>query len=524
MEYKDTPYFKVAHARDLKGLDRIIFRLFEILPGFLSWGTIIGIILLSYFQPVAAAVFIIVFDLYWLLKTVYLSFHHYYNWRRMKWNVKQDWHGMIQNLHHEKVWHLILLPFYKEDRDVVVKTIEALRDSQYDTSKFLLVLAAEERAGEEYHTVAREIAKEYESDFGEIIVTVHPADIPGELGGKGSNITYAAEQARLDILNVRELNYENVIVSAFDIDTIVPSQYFASLTWHFLTHPNPQKVSFQPVPLYNNNIWNAPFISRVAAKTSTFWQMIQQERPEKLVTFSSHSIPFQALYNIGYWQTNMISEDSRVYWNLFMANDGDYDVVPLSYPVSMDANLAPTFWQTFVNIYKQHRRWMWGVENIPYILFGFYKNKKIPLKKKIRRAAVQIEGFWSLTTNPLMILLLGWLPIILGGDAFRHSVLSYNLPIVTRNLMSLAMLGLILSAIIAASLLPPVPEEMKKDKVRRVGMTLQWILVPFTIIIFGSIPGLDAQTRLMTGRYFGKFWVTPKGGDKESHKEQERDN
>lgn len=524
MEYKDTPYFHVAHAKDLKGMDRVIFRLLEILPGFLSWGTIIGIILLSYFLPVWAAIFIIFFDLYWLLKTIHLSLHHYWNWRRMKYNVAQDWHERIQNLHHEKVWHLILLPFYKEDRKVVEKTMEALKNSQYDTSKFLLVLAAEERAGEEYHSLAREIATRYRDYFGDIIVTIHPADVPGEMAGKGSNITYAAEQARLEILNVRNVKYEDVIVSAFDIDTIVSAQYFACLTWHFLTHPEPQKVSFQPVPLYNNNIWQASFLSRVAAKTSTFWQMIQQERPEKLVTFSSHSIPFKALYEIGYWQKNMISEDSRIYWNLFMANDGDYDVVPLSYPVSMDANLAPTFWQTFRNVYKQHRRWMWGVENIPYLLFGFIKNKKIPLIKKIRRAAVQVEGFWSLTTNPLMILLLGWLPIIIGGSAFRTTVLSYNLPIITRNLMTLAMSGLILSAIIAASLLPPVPEEFKSDKKRRLAMTLQWILVPFTIIIFGSIPGLDAQTRLMTGRYFGKFWVTPKGGNKESHMAQDIDN
>ena len=161
--------------------------------------------------------------------------------------------------------------------------------------------------------------------------------------------------------------------------------YFACLTWHFLTAENPYKVSFQPVPLYNNNIWEAPALSRVAAMTSTFWQMIQQERVEKLVTFSSHSLSFKSLYEVGYWQKNMISDDSRIFWNLYLANNGDYGVVPLSYPVSMDANLAPSFFKTFKNIYKQHLRWMWGVENIPYIMFNFMKNKKIPLKKKIQQ-------------------------------------------------------------------------------------------------------------------------------------------
>ena len=75
MGYKDTEYLHVAHARDLKGKDRILYRLFEIFPGFLSWGTLIGIVLLSIYKPVVAAIFIIVFDLYWLLKTAHLGFH-----------------------------------------------------------------------------------------------------------------------------------------------------------------------------------------------------------------------------------------------------------------------------------------------------------------------------------------------------------------------------------------------------------------------------------------------------------------
>src|SRR5690606_6895372 len=110
-------------------------------------------------------------------------------------------------------------------------------------------------------------------------------------------------------------------------------------TWHFVTHEDPHNVSFQPIPLYNNNIWQTPAISRVAAMTSTFWQMIQQERPEKLVTFSSHSLSFKSLYEVGYWQKNMISDDSRIFFNLLLLKDGNYGVVPLSYPVSMDANL-----------------------------------------------------------------------------------------------------------------------------------------------------------------------------------------
>ena len=172
----------------------------------------------------------------------------------------------------------------------------------------------------------------------------------------------------------------------------------------------------------------------------------------------------------------------------------------------MDANLAGSYWQTTKNIYKQHRRWAWGVENIPYILMGFLRNKKISFWTRFRNSFVQIEGFWSLATNPLLIFLLGWLPVILGGDRFNQTMLSYNLPFFTRNMMFVAMVGLILSAMIFISFLPPKPKGVRTS---RFFMAIQWIFIPITITIFGAIPGLDAQTRLMFGKYMG-FWVTPK--------------
>ena len=173
----------------------------------------------------------------------------------------------------------------------------------------------------------------------------------------------------------------------------------------------------------------------------------------------------------------------------------------------MDANMAPTFLSTMKQIYKQHRRWTYGVENIPYMLFAFTKNRRIPFRKKIRAAFVQIEGFWSLTTHPLILFAVGWLPLIVGGHGFTATVLSYNLPSVARSVLTLAMLGLVASAAIAMALLPPRPTEY--GRFRSLMLVVQWLLVPVTMVLFSSIPGLDAQLRLLSGRYLG-FWVTPK--------------
>jgi hypothetical protein len=234
---------------------------------------------------------------------------------------------------------------------------------------------------------------------------------------------------------------------------------------------------------------------------------VQQERQKRLATFSSHSVPFSTLYNVGYWQSNMVSEDSRIFWNCYMKYNGDYIVTPMSYPVSMDANLAPTFWQTMKNIYKQQRRWAYGVENFAYIMFNFSKNKSIHWWEKLKIFYIHVDGYWSLATNPILIFLLGWMPIILGGREFNMTMLSFNLPYITRDIMMITMSNLVLSSMITVSLMPSIPESGKKPK--KFYHMIQWLLVPLTITIFGAIPALDAQTRLMLGRYMG-FWVTPK--------------
>ncbi len=307
---------------------------------------------------------------------------------------------------------------------------------------------------------------------------------------------------------MENFDYDKILVSVFDIDTVVEPGYFFCLSYKFLTSPNPYRASFQPVPVYHNNIWQAPFFSRVAASSNTFWQMMQQIRTEKLATYSSHSMTWRALTEIDFWSTNMVSEDSRIFWHCFLYYKGDYRVEPLYFPVSMDVCMDDKFWQTVKNLYKQQRRWGWGVENIPYLMFNAVKNiKNLPKRKIISRILNQIYGFHSWATNALIIGAIGWFPLLLGGDRFNATVLSGNLPYITRLLMTFSMIGLVFSAVISTLLLPKRPSGYGFGK--SLIMALQWLILPVSIIFFGAFPALEAQTRLMLKKYLG-FWVTPK--------------
>ena len=511
-------YLKYGKATDTaNGHDYIVYRFFEVLPGALAWATFFLIIFFSYFTPLWASLFIITFDTYWLVKTVFLSMYLRSSYKKMRLNLKKDWFDILKESGAankelgiggwSEIYHLIILPFYKEPYEVVRETLLSLVDSNYPKDKMLVVLGVEERAGSGAYDTASRLKEELGGEFFKFFISAHPVNIAGETPGKGANETWAAREAKEKIIDPEKIPYQNIIVSSLDIDTRVYPDYFAIVSYNYLSSPKPLRSSFQPIPIYNNNIWDAPFFSRVVASSGTFWQMMQQARPERLATFSSHSMPFKSLVEMNYWHTNIVSEDSRIFWQSLLFYDGDWKTIPLYYPVSMDANVGLSLPETVKNVYIQQRRWAWGAENIPYTFFGFVKNKKIPLGKKLFFSFIKIESLWSWATNAIMIFFLGWLPIILGGQEFNISLLSYNLPRVTRILMTLSMFGLITSAILSTSLLPERPKI--KSKIIFIWMFLQWLLLPFTIIIFGSIPAVDAQTRLMLGKYMS-FWVTPK--------------
>ncbi len=512
-------YLKVSKATDLQGRDRKLYRALEILPGTLSWGTLIGLTILSYFYPVGVAFFIIAFDVYWLLLVTFLGIHLIVSYRKMQRYMKVNWRDRCLKLKKEKIknpyvknWedviHLIIFPTYQEGLEVIRPSIQALIDDGYPTEKMIVVLATEERAGPEAQERARIIKKEFGDKFAYFLTTVHPDNIIGELKGKGANQAWAARQVKKEIIDPQKIDYNRILVSVFDMDTVVYPGYFFCLTYNFLTQDNPYRASYQPIPVYHNNIWQSPFFARVAASSNTFWQMMQQIRVEKLATYSSHSMTWRALIDIDFWATNMVSEDSRIFWHCFCYYRGDYRVVPLYFPVSMDVCMGKNMIETAKNLYKQQRRWGWGVENVPYLIFNTIKYwQELPHKKMINRILVQLYGFHSWATNALIIAVIGWMPLLLGGDSFNNTVLSGNLPLISRSLMTLAMSGLVLSAIISTLLLPPRPSNYG------IGKTLimigQWIILPVSIIFFGAIPGLEAQTRLMLGKYMG-FWVTPK--------------
>jgi hypothetical protein len=490
--------------------DNRLKRLLEIIPGSVSWAVIIFFILLAIFNPVTCAILVIVFDFYWIIRTVYLTTLLVMGHRKLSQEKDRDWLNECRRLapikDWHKIYHLVIFPVYKEGPEVLRPSLKALIDCRYPKDRMIVVAAFEER-----NPLSKNNADILEAEFKRIffgyLSTFHPDKIPGEQRTKGANASWAAKHAK-EFLDKKGIRYEDVIISCFDADTCVDKEYFGCLTYHFLTSTKPLQASYQPIPVYNNNIWQAPSFARLVEISASFCQMIESMRLEKFVTFSSHSMSFKTLVDIDYWPLNMVSDDSVIYWKAFLFFKGDYRVIPLYTTVSMDVAYSKNFFKTIIIQYKQKRRWAWGVENFPFVLRGFLKNKEIPLVTKARRAFHLLESHVTWAVWATILVLIGPLPLLLGGAFFRQMAIGYNLPKITGLLLNFTLITSLVWIALSRTILPPRPKEVSWTK--NIVMLIEWITVPFIILILGSTPALDAQTRLMLANYM-EFNPTEKG-------------
>ncbi len=535
--------------QNLTGREKILQRFLEMLPGATSWTVLAGMLFIAFWKPILAAILIIAFDFYWLLRLFYATLFLVISYFRLALENNTDWmarvHGMDELEHYSRelakrtpglswgqrisrrihrkelqalkksgcpppaskdIYHLVIFPVSKESREILEPGIRGLAKGNFPAAQVLVIFALEDRARPSVKQGVRDIQEKYQKSFFDFIVSVHPDGLPGEARVKGSNVTHAAKEAA-GYFHAKKIPFENVIISCFDADTVVSPEYLGCLTYRFMSCPDRTQASFQPIPVYHNNIWEAPGFARVLEIGSSFFQLVEATNPDTLVTFSSHSMSFKALVEADYWPVDMISDDSAIFWKCLLHFNGKYRVVPMYTTISMDVVAAPTWRKTVQYVYKQKRRWAWGVENFPIVIRGFLRSPRISFYDKIKHGFKLFEGHVAWATWAFLLTVISWLPALFAGREFSDTVVYYSTPRITAIIFNLASLALLTTLVLSQCLLPR--KRVRNIFFKRVILALEWFSVPLIVTFLSALPALEAQTRLMLGKYM-EFWVTDK--------------
>lgn len=507
-------------------MENILYRrILEIIPGFLTWTAFIVTFFLAMYSPVAIAIFILLFDMFWLYRSIRLSINTSIAYNHMIQDAKIDWIKKISeiNYSHSKglvankykfddLYQVILLIFYKEPLELIEDSIQSYIKSNYNKEKFILVLATEERAGDHGQIVYDHILNKYSQYFHKIIKTSHPANIKGEIKSKSSNATWGAKELK-KYLDKKNIEYDRVILHNFDADTKTRPSFFHYVAYKYLITKIDQPTSYQPIHVYLNNMWEAPAAVRVVAMSSTLIFMHNTLREKKLHHFSSRVDIFKTLVDINYWTVDSIPEDSREYYDSFFHYQGKLKIEPLYIPLEMSAVLSDTFWKTIKNQYQQLRRWAWGIVDFPYVVFRSFEDKNISFWKKLYKIFYLLESHFSWATGAIFITILSWIPAYFN-PVFSKTVLGANLPFYSRSILFFALIGLMVSIYISLKLIPSKPDTSLFYRAHKYsGFILQWILVPLVSIFLSAFASIDAQTRLMFGKYL-EYQVSEKVASK----------
>ena len=446
-------------------------RALEIMPGFVSWFLIFFPVWGSFLIPAAVAYFILFFDVYWFYKSFSLAITAFIASRKIKKAEKTDWLRLTKPLENfEKVTHVVVIPNYKETLEKLRKTIESIALQTFPTKRIYVVLAMEDREVEARERASK-LIDEFGNKFGDIFATYHP-DIEREVKGKSSNEAFGGKEAYKKLVKPGIIDFNFATISSVDADSIFDKQYFAYLSHEFLEDPQRFNKFWQSANVNYNNFWSVPAPIRIIAFFGSLWRTALLVQKDRLVSNSTYSLSFKLLHEIGYWDTDVIPEDYRIFFKAFFKKQGQ-------------AFMGASDDALFV-------KWLLTVPDVPLA------------RKTMMVFNVLIDHFlwpvnWFIITIAANIM-----PFV--NPVFSRTTLGYNLP---------RLAGLILTVCLLATLMMLIidfrqrPKHNAPSKKRQLLFPLEFLLLPIVGLFLSALPALISHTQLMFGKRL-EYKVTEK--------------
>jgi cellulose synthase/poly-beta-1,6-N-acetylglucosamine synthase-like glycosyltransferase len=483
-----------------------IHRLLEILPGLFSW----NIILFPYWGvfviPSVVAYFVLAYNIYWFYQSLQIALTSVVSHLRIQAAMAYDWLDDFKSFPDaKKLLHLIIIPTYKEPLNILERTFKSLAKQTMPKKQMVVVLAMEKKEPQkDRERKVKALRKKFGKIF-RILITTHEL-IPGEVAGKASNERFAAVWLKKNFLDKKKIDIRYTVVTSCDADHKFHPNHFAYLAYKFLDDPERYKRFWQPAVMFYNNIWELPAITRVPNILGSVWNLSQLPRRDRLINTSNYSLSFKLLHEVDYWDADKIPEDWGIFFKSYYKKRGGVEVEPLYLPIYADAAQSTSFIKTIKNQYEQRKRWAWGVSDDPWIIKNYFLTPGVPFLEKTMRLLYVLQAHFLWPVHWFVITLGLQIPILIN-PRFARTTLGYTVPKLSSFVLTISLIFLGVMLIIDKIYKPEKPEHFPAW--RAMLSPLEFFLMPIAGFFFSALPGLDAHTRLMLGKYI-EYRVTEK--------------
>lgn len=487
--------------------EKKVLRAFEILPGFFSWNMILFPYWGIFIMPNVVAYFILFYNIYWFQQSFLIAATSIISHLKIQAAMNYDWIKDLKTFPDwEKVHNVVIIPTYKEPLHILERTIKSLVSQTLPKEMLSIILAMEEKEPlEDRNSKFKTLTDKYGENFANFIQTNHKI-VKGEVVGKASNEKFAAVWFKKHIILKEKMNIDYITVTSCDADHKYHPSHFAYLSFKFLDCPTRYRHFWQPAVMFYNNIWELPALTRVPNTFASIWDLSQLSRKDRLINAQNYSLSFKLLDEVGYWDADKIPEDWGIFFKSYYKVGGGLEVEPIFLPVYADAAQSTSVWKTLKGQYEQLRRWAWGVSDFPWIFRNYLLDRKIPFWDKTTRLLFVLWAHFLWPVNWFMITLGITIPSLIN-PAFGRTALGYMVPKLSSIILTISLSFFIVLFYVDYIYKPKRPGG---SSVWRSLLTpFEFVLMPLVGFIFSALPGIDAHTRLMLGKYM-EYKVTEK--------------
>jgi len=119
---------KQAHVKK----NTTLWRTCEVLPGALAWTALILPVIFSFIAPSVVAIYILLFDLYWLFRVFYMGWFMRLSYKKMKRALKTDFRAKLEKLprnnplivNWKDIYQVVIFATFREELETLLPSVQ----------------------------------------------------------------------------------------------------------------------------------------------------------------------------------------------------------------------------------------------------------------------------------------------------------------------------------------------------------------------------------------------------------------